>query len=135
MHLPSEILFENSPADVLRGNILEWDQALDARLQQRAAGPFACRWHRMSILYTTLLLFGSTIVAAAAAFAARTLVGGPPWPPWRTGGVGPLMRPDAPQKAVLRCGRCGRVSAWPDARLQVECGCRAHVDLAPPLGA
>ena len=43
------------------------------------------------------------------------------------------MRPDASQKAVLRCGRCGRVSAWSDARLQVECGCRAHVDLAPPL--
>ena len=43
------------------------------------------------------------------------------------------MRPDAPQEAVLRCGRCGRVSAWSDARLQVECGCRARVDLAPPL--
>lgn len=43
------------------------------------------------------------------------------------------MRPDASQEAVLRCGRCGRVSAWSDARLQVECGCRSHVDLAPPL--
>ena len=43
------------------------------------------------------------------------------------------MRPDVPQTAVLRCGRCGRVAAWPDARLQVVCGCRARVDLAPPL--
>ena len=43
------------------------------------------------------------------------------------------MRPDIPQQAVLRCGRCGRVAAWPAARLQVVCGCRARVDLAPPL--
>ena len=86
-----------------------------------------------SILYTTLLLFGSTIVAAAAAFARCPVVGRPPWPPDR-GGVAPLMRPDVRCKqAVLRCGRCGRVAAWPDARLQVVCGCRARVDLAPPL--
>jgi ribosomal protein S18 acetylase RimI-like enzyme len=43
------------------------------------------------------------------------------------------MRPDIPQQAVLRCGRCGRVAAWPDARLQVVCGCRARLELAPPL--
>ena len=43
------------------------------------------------------------------------------------------MRPQAPWPAVLRCGRCGRVAAWPDARLQVVCGCRPRVDLAPPL--
>ena len=43
------------------------------------------------------------------------------------------MRPELPQTAVLRCGRCGRVAAWPDARLQVVCGCRARVDLTPPL--
>ena len=69
MHLPSEILFENSPEDVLRGNILEWDQLLDARLHGE---PLDVRVQMApeSILYTTLLLFGSTIVAAAAAFAA-----------------------------------------------------------------
>lgn len=44
-----------------------------------------------------------------------------------------MTRPGAPQRAVLRCGRCGRVAAWPDARLQVVCGCRPRVDLAPPL--
>jgi len=43
------------------------------------------------------------------------------------------MRPEAESKAVLRCGRCGRVAAWPEARLQVVCGCRPRVDLAPPL--
>ena len=31
MHLPSEILFHNSSADVRRGNILEWEQTLSAR--------------------------------------------------------------------------------------------------------
>ena len=69
MHLPSEILFENSPKDVLRGNILEWDQPLDARLHSE---PLDVRVQMApkSILYTTLLLFASTIVAAAAAFAA-----------------------------------------------------------------
>ena len=43
------------------------------------------------------------------------------------------MRPESPHTPVLRCGRCGRVAAWPDARLQVVCGCRQRVDLAPPL--
>jgi ribosomal protein S18 acetylase RimI-like enzyme len=42
------------------------------------------------------------------------------------------MHPD-PEGAVLRCGRCGRVAAWGDARLQIVCGCRPRVDLAPPL--
>jgi hypothetical protein len=69
MHLPSEILFENSPEDVLRGNILEWSQALEARLHNEPLD-FRVQMAPESILYTTLLLFGSTIVAAAAAFAA-----------------------------------------------------------------
>ena len=43
------------------------------------------------------------------------------------------MRPESPHTPVLRCGRCGRVAAWSDARLQVVCGCRQRVDLAPPL--
>ena len=68
MHLPSEILFENSAGDVQRGNILEWEQPLAARLRGE---PLELRVQMApeSILYTTLLLFGSTIVAAAAAFA------------------------------------------------------------------
>ena len=44
-----------------------------------------------------------------------------------------MIGPDAGRPAVLRCGRCGRVAAWPDARVQVVCGCRPRVDLPPPL--
>jgi GNAT superfamily N-acetyltransferase len=35
--------------------------------------------------------------------------------------------------AVLRCGRCGRFVDWAEARLQVVCGCRPHIDLPPVL--
>jgi GNAT superfamily N-acetyltransferase len=35
--------------------------------------------------------------------------------------------------AVLRCGRCGRVADWNDARLQVVCDCRQRLELPPPL--
>jgi hypothetical protein len=67
VHLPSEILFENADGDVQRGNILEWEQPLTARL---AGEPLHMEAHiaTESILQQTLLLFGSTIVAAAAAF-------------------------------------------------------------------
>ena len=130
MHLPSEILFENSPEDVLRGNILEWSQALDARLHSE---PLDVRVQWLGIDFVHhLLLFGPRSWQRRR-HLRRAVVGGPPRTLRRAGGVGPLMRPDASPKAVLRCGRCGRVSAWPDARLQVECGCRARVDLAPPL--
>ena len=69
MHLPSEILFHNaSSGEVKRGNILEWEQPLAERLTGR---PVDVEVHLASesILYTTLLLFGSTIIAAAVAFA------------------------------------------------------------------
>jgi hypothetical protein len=67
LHLPSEILFENADGDVERGNILEWEQTLSSRL---AGEPLRLEAHMAteSILYTTLVLFGSTIVAAAATF-------------------------------------------------------------------
>ena len=35
--------------------------------------------------------------------------------------------------AVLRCARCGKFVDWPDARLQVVCGCRPHLELPPVL--
>ncbi len=35
--------------------------------------------------------------------------------------------------AVLRCGRCGKFVDWEDARLQVVCPCRPHIDLPPVL--
>jgi hypothetical protein len=69
MHLPSEISYHNAPSKkVERGNILEWEQPLAERL---AGAPVTIEAHMAttSILYSTLLLFGATIVAALAAFA------------------------------------------------------------------
>jgi hypothetical protein len=67
MHLPSRIPFHNSPTGVGRGNILEWEQPLSARL---AGEPIDMRvqMEPQSILYSTLLLFAGTIVAAAVTF-------------------------------------------------------------------
>lgn len=33
--------------------------------------------------------------------------------------------------SVLRCSRCGKFVDWQDARLQIVCGCRSHVQLPP----
>ena len=35
--------------------------------------------------------------------------------------------------AVLRCGRCGRFVDWEEARVQVVCSCRPHLELPPVL--
>ena len=95
LHLPSEIVFHNSPSgQVGRGNILEWEQPLAERLAGR---PVEMEVHleTESILYTTLLLFGSTIVAAAVTllfvvwWIARrgrgSEVAGPPSTPTQSG--------------------------------------------------
>lgn len=68
MHLPSEIVFHNAPGGVERGNILEWEQPLVDRL---LGTPLDLRVHleSESILSTTLMLFGTTIVAALLTFA------------------------------------------------------------------
>jgi len=34
---------------------------------------------------------------------------------------------------VLRCGRCGKSVDWEDARLQVVCECRPHIELPPVM--
>ena len=68
MHLPSEIPFHNSPGGVQRGNILEWEQPLADRLKG-APLDLQVQLEPGSILYTTLLLFGSSVVAAAVTFA------------------------------------------------------------------
>jgi len=67
MHIPSEILFHNA-SEAQRGNILEWDQPLSARLTGEALD-LQVNMEPRSILYSTLLLFGGTVLAAAAAFA------------------------------------------------------------------
>ena len=67
MHIPSEILYHNA-AGVQRGNILEWDQPLAARLNGEALD-LQVNMEPRSILYSTLILFGGTVLAAAATFA------------------------------------------------------------------
>jgi hypothetical protein len=67
MHIPSEILFHNA-SGVQRGNILEWDQPLSARLTGEPLD-LQVNMEPRSILYSTLLLFGGAALAAAAAFA------------------------------------------------------------------
>jgi len=68
MHLPSRIPFHNSKEPIQRGNILRWEQPLSERLK---GVPVDMEAHMEpeSILRHTLLLFGGTIVAAAATFA------------------------------------------------------------------
>jgi hypothetical protein len=68
IHVPSEILFHNNTEGPQRGNILEWEQPLEARLKGEELS-LQVNMEPRSILYSTLLLFGATIVAAAATFA------------------------------------------------------------------
>jgi hypothetical protein len=68
VHVPSEILFHNTRGDILRGNILEWEQPLAARLDGTRL-ELRVQMASESILSRTLLLFGATILAAAATFA------------------------------------------------------------------
>ncbi len=68
IHLPSRIPFHNSPAEIQRGNILKWEQTLTDRMKGVPL-ELQADFERESILASTLLLFGSTIVAAAGAFA------------------------------------------------------------------
>jgi hypothetical protein len=67
MHLPSRIPFHNSKGTIERGNILAWEQPLTERLK---GVPLDIRvqMETQSILSRTLVLFASTIVAAALAF-------------------------------------------------------------------
>ena len=69
LHLPSEVVSHNSPSGrIERGNILEWEQPLGERLSGRTLN-IAVDLEPDSILYTTLILFGSSIIAAAVALA------------------------------------------------------------------
>lgn len=67
VHPPSRITFHNSRQAIERGNILTWDQPLMERLQGQPLD-LEVRMEASSILVRTLLLFGSTILAAAVAF-------------------------------------------------------------------
>ena len=70
LHLPSRIKWHNSrdletdePADIQRGNILAWEQALADRLDGRPVA-IEVRMDSESILYQTLWLFAGAFVAA-----------------------------------------------------------------------
>ena len=68
MHIPSVIAYHNAPSkQVRRGNILEWEQPLVERLKSVPV-QVEVNMEPDSILYSTLLLFGSTILLAAAVF-------------------------------------------------------------------
>jgi hypothetical protein len=70
MHLPSKIAYHNAPSRrTERGNILEWEQTLADRLRGTPVD-IDVQIETQSILARTLLLFGSTIVAAFATMAA-----------------------------------------------------------------
>jgi hypothetical protein len=68
MHLPSKIRYHDAPSRrVERGNIVAWEQPL----ADRRAGtplPIEVRVETQSILYRTLLLFGSMIVLVVLLF-------------------------------------------------------------------
>ncbi len=69
IHVPSRIPFHNAPSRrVERGNILEWEQPLLERLQGTPVD-IQVQMEAQSILSSTLLLFGSMVLAAAATFA------------------------------------------------------------------
>mgnify|MGYP003581439217 CR=1 FL=1 len=68
MHIPSVIAFHNAPCRcVQRGNILEWEQPLSERIKSVPID-VEVNMEPDSILYTTLLLFGTTIILAAIVF-------------------------------------------------------------------
>jgi hypothetical protein len=68
LHVPSKIAYHNTPGNFRRGNILVWEQSLDERLH---GVPLVldARMETQSILYRTLWLFGTTLVAVAVTFA------------------------------------------------------------------
>ena len=69
LHVPSKIAYHNTlPSNWRRGNILMWEQSLDDRLH---GVPLVldARMETQSILYRTLWLFGTTLVAVAVTFA------------------------------------------------------------------
>lgn len=70
LHLPSRVLFHNSPSRTIqRGNIIAWEQPLADRLRGVPVD-IEVRMGSASILANTLLLFGAMIVVVALTFVA-----------------------------------------------------------------
>lgn len=68
LHLPSEIVYHNSPSTVQRGNILRWEQTLAERVHGEPVN-IDVRITGQSILSRTLLMFGAALAAVALMFA------------------------------------------------------------------
>ena len=69
LHLPARIRYHNAPSKrVERGNILEWEQPLSDRLKGEPVR-IEARMDHESILYSTLILFGSMAALVALTFA------------------------------------------------------------------
>jgi hypothetical protein len=70
VHVPSHIAYHNAPSHrTERGNILEWEQTLADRVRGTPV-EIDVQMETQSILARTLLLFGTTILAAFATLAA-----------------------------------------------------------------
>src|SRR5258705_1797626 len=70
MHLPSRVAYNNAPSHrTERGNILEWEQTLADRMRGTPV-EIDVQMETQSILSRTLLLFGTTMLAAFATLAA-----------------------------------------------------------------
>lgn len=70
LHLPSRVLFHNSPSRTIqRGNIIAWEQPLTER-QRGVPIDIEVRMASASILANTLLLFGGMMVLVAMTFVA-----------------------------------------------------------------
>jgi hypothetical protein len=68
LHLPSRVIFHNSPSrEIRRGNIIVWEQPLVER-QRGTPLDIAVRMGSDSILATTLLLFGAMMGLVAITF-------------------------------------------------------------------
>jgi hypothetical protein len=69
LHLPSKINGQNSGTDIRRGNIVVWEQSLADRLRGTPV-TLEARMQTQSILYRTLWLFATTLVAVVIGFVA-----------------------------------------------------------------
>lgn len=69
LHLPSRVAFHNAPSrTVQRGNIIAWEQTLNARLKSEPLA-IEARVEQDSILFQTLALFGSMAALALTVMA------------------------------------------------------------------
>src|SRR5258705_7067788 len=69
MHLPSKIAYHNAPSHLTeRGNVLDWEQTFADRMRGTPVD-IDVQMETQSILARTLLLFGTTILAAFATLA------------------------------------------------------------------